>query len=47
MKKSISYFVLGAAASTTLMIFLEKGHYWDRLKREKDKMMNKIKAVSE
>lgn len=47
MKKAISYFMLGAAASTTFMIFMEKGHYWDRMKREKDKIVSKIKAVSE
>lgn len=47
MKKAISYFMLGAAASTTLLVLLEKTHYMDRWKREKDKIVNKIKAVSE
>lgn len=47
MRKSISYFMLGAVFTTTAMMVLDKTHYLDRLKREKNKMVQKIKAVTE
>jgi len=47
MKKALSYFLLGAAASTTVMIIMERGNYLDSLKRGKDKMVQKFKAMSE
>ena len=47
MSKALSFFLIGAATSTAVMIFLDKTHYMDDIKREKNKIVQKVKAMSE
>jgi len=45
MKKALTYFMVGAITSTAVIYTLEKNHRLDDIKREKQKMTQKFKAM--
>lgn len=45
MKKALSYMMIGALTSATVFMMLDKGQNFKDLKREKQRMVEKFKAM--
>jgi uncharacterized membrane protein YgaE (UPF0421/DUF939 family) len=45
MKKALSYMMIGALTSATVFMMMNKGKNFDDLKNEKNKLVEKFKAM--